>query len=76
MRALSLLFLVAFVGVLGYFSYLNRESVQIDLFGQSRPTVSIPVLVGAAYLLGMLTGWAVVGMLKRSWTRVTEYDRR
>jgi hypothetical protein len=27
-------------------------------------------------VLGMLTGWAVVGLLRRSWSRVVEYDRR
>ena len=76
MRALSFLFLVGFVGVVGYFAYLNQpHTAAIDLFGQSRE-VSVPLLAGAVYLLGMFTGWAVVGMLKRSWTRVTEYDRR
>ena len=76
MRVLSFLFLLVFVGALGYFAYLNNESVRIDLFGQSEKVVSVPVLTGGAYLLGMLTGWAVVGVLKRSWTRATEYDRR
>ena len=75
MRALSFVFLVGFAAVVGYFAYLNNHAVTVDLFGQER-TVSVPVLAGAVYLLGMFTGWAVVGMLKRSWTRVTEYDRR
>lgn len=76
MRAFSFLFLLLFVGGLGWFAYLNSQSVEVDLFGLSRPTVPVPVLAGVVYLLGMLTGWAVVGMLKRSWTRVTESDRR
>jgi hypothetical protein len=75
MRALSFLFLVGFVAVVGYFAYLNNHAVTVDLFGRTMD-VSVPALAGAVYLLGMLTGWAVVGMLKRSWTRVTEYDRR
>ena len=75
MRALSFLFLVGFAAVVGLFAYLNDRMVAVDLFGQVRE-VSIPVLAGAVYLLGMFTGWAVVGMLRRSWTRVVEYDRR
>jgi hypothetical protein len=75
MRTLSFLFLIGFVAVVGIFAYLNNRPITIDLFGQVRET-SLPVLAGAVYLLGMFTGWAVIGMLKRSWSRVVEYDRR
>ena len=36
----------------------------------------LPVLALAVYVLGMLTGWAVVGLLRQSWNRVVESDRR
>jgi putative membrane protein len=74
-RALSFLFLVAFAGIVGVFAYLNNHSVPVNLFGRVMD-VWVPLLAGAVYLLGMLTGWAVVGMLRRSWARVAESDRR
>lgn len=75
MRALSFLVLVAFAAAVGVFAYLNNHPVTVNLFGRVMD-VWVPLLVGAVYLLGMLTGWAVVGMLRRSWTRVAESDRR
>jgi len=29
-------------------------------------------VIGAAYVLGMLSGWSVVGMLRRSFNRASE----
>jgi len=75
MRAFSFLFLVAFAAVVGVFAYQNDFVIPVNLFGQVRE-VSVPVLAAVTYGLGMLTGWAVVGVLKRSWSRVAEYDRR
>lgn len=75
MRTLNLIFLIAFAAVLGYFVYLNQKAVTVDLFGQEKDT-TIPILAGAVYLLGMFTGWAVVGVLRRSLREVTETDRR
>lgn len=75
MRALSFLFLVAFAAAVGIFAYLNNHPVAVNLFGRMMD-VWVPALVGAVYLLGMLTGWAVVGLLRRSWARVAESDRR
>lgn len=76
MRAFSLVFLVVFAAAVGGFAYFNNYPVPVNLFGLAQQEVPMPLLAGAVYLLGMLTGWAVVGMLKRSWTRATEYDRR
>jgi hypothetical protein len=75
MRVLSFLFLVGFVAVLGYFAYENDRSVTLNVFGIARD-VPVPLLVVAVYLLGMFSGWFVVGILKRSWQRMTEPDRR
>ena len=79
MRFLCFLFLVAFAGAVGAFAYFNREPVALRLFEWSA-TYSLAAVAGAAYLLGMLSGWSVVGMLRRSLSRVTEpthrgYDR-
>ena len=74
MRFLSLLFLVVVVGALGYFGYQNSHSTSLTVWDQARQ-VPIPLLVAAVYVLGMLTGGALVGAVKRSWHRVTEPDR-
>jgi hypothetical protein len=76
MRVLSFLFLVVFLIIVGGFAFQNRNhNVDVTVWDTTR-TVSMPILVGATFLLGMLGGWTVVGMLKRSWQRVTEPDRR
>jgi NhaP-type Na+/H+ or K+/H+ antiporter len=76
-RAICFLFLVVFAAVIGVLVYLNSHSIAVSLpFTTRTPEVSFPLLVGGAYLLGMFSGWSVVGMLKRSWQRVTEADRR
>jgi hypothetical protein len=75
MRALSFLILVVFAAAIGYFAYTNDHVVSVNLAGRL-VEVSVPVLALAVYALGMFTGWAVVGLLRRSWNRVVEYDRR
>lgn len=75
MRFFSFLLLVGFAGAVGYFAYLNNHSISLNLFGQQMD-VWVPALAGAVYALGMFTDWAVVGLLRRSWDRVAEYDRR
>jgi hypothetical protein len=75
MRALYLLFLVAFAGAVAAFAYFNRGEVEIRFLHWS-VTTSLAALAGAAYLLGMLSGWAVVGLLRRSLQRVTEPEYR
>ena len=77
MRAICFLFLIVFVAIVGVLVYLNSHTVTVSLpFTTRTPEVSFPLLVGGAYLLGMFSGWSVVGMLKRSWQRVTEPDQR
>ena len=74
MRLFSFVVLVLFAAAVGYFAYTNDRSVTLDLAGRSQD-VSIPVLIAAVYALGMFTGWAVIGFLKRSWRRVSEDGR-
>lgn len=75
MRVLSFIFLVAFLATLGILAFLNSQEITINLFG-TIVDLSFPIVAGGIYVLGMLTGWAVVGILKRSWQRVAEHDRR
>jgi len=39
-------------------------------------TTSVAALVGIAYGLGMLTGWSLLGLLRRSFDVATDFRRR
>jgi hypothetical protein len=72
MRFVSFLFLVLFAGAVGLFAYQNRDhDVAVTVWDRTW-LVNMPLMVAALFLAGMLGGWAVVGMLRRSWRRVTE----
>ena len=81
MRIFYLLFLIVFAGAAGLLAYENRQDVVLTVFDR---TYAVPVaaLVGGSYLAGMLSGWTVVGILRRTFNRVTreplpgEYDSR
>jgi len=74
MRTLSFLFLIVLLAVLGILAYENNRAVTVSVWQWSWE-VPFPLLVAALYVLGMLTGWALIGALKRSWRRVSEYER-
>ena len=71
MRLLCFLFLVAFAGVVFVFAQQNQQEVSLKFFDWS-VAGSIAVVVGVTYALGMLSGWTVVGMLRRSLNRTSE----
>ncbi len=71
MRFVCFLFLLVFSGAVGAFAYYNQHDVTLRFLNWTA-THSIAAVVGAAYGLGMLSGWTVVGMLRRSINRVTE----
>jgi uncharacterized integral membrane protein len=73
MRLLSFLFLVVIVGALGLFASENSEAVSVQ-FWSWRATYSLALVLGAAFVLGMLGGWSILGAVRRSAARVT--DRR
>ena len=80
MRVLYFLFLVAFVGAVGLFAYQNNFAQTVRFWDRSWE-LTFPLVVGATYLLGMLSGWTVLGMLKRVrtdanqlWTKVQDYN--
>jgi len=76
MRFVYLLLLLIFLAVLGVFGYLNRHDVPLHYPDQHfiDHAVELPValVMAGAYLLGMLSGWSVVGFLRRSIYEVTE----
>ncbi len=70
-RFFSLIVLVVLLGAIGVFAYYNYEFVDVR-FLQWSMTIPLAAVAGAAYLLGMLSGWSVVGLFRRSWNRVIE----
>jgi uncharacterized integral membrane protein len=75
MRVFYFLILVLIIGALAIFVVQNDEQINIRYFNQ-RLVLPLALGLGAVYFLGMISGWSVVGMLKRSWRRVTEQDQR
>lgn len=71
MRFLYLLFLIVFLAAVGMFAYQNQQEITLNFWDQSL-TGSVPLIVGAVFLLGMLSGWTIIGMLRRSVDRVLE----
>jgi hypothetical protein len=71
MRFLSFLFLLVFVAAIAAFAYFNQDPTSIRFMDWS-VTTSKAVAAGATYLLGMFTGWSVVGVIRRSASRVIQ----
>ncbi len=74
MKTIYFLFLVVFLGAAGLFAYQNNHTQSVTFVNQTWE-LPFPALVGLTYLLGMLTGWTVVGLLRRSWRRVTTVEQ-
>jgi uncharacterized membrane protein YciS (DUF1049 family) len=71
MRIFYLLVLLSVIGAIGVFALQNRETVTLQYLDQS---VSCPLalLIGIVYVVGMVSGWTVVGFMHRSLRRVSE----
>jgi uncharacterized membrane protein YciS (DUF1049 family) len=65
MRLFCFLFLVVFAGAVALFAWQNQQEITLSFFQWTQPT-NIAAVVGVAYGLGMLSGWTVIGMIRRS----------
>jgi uncharacterized membrane protein YciS (DUF1049 family) len=72
MRVFYTLILLVFLGATAVFALQNRETVTIQYLDRS-VSCELSLLIGVVYLLGMLTGWTMVGLLRRSIHRVSEH---
>ncbi len=70
----SLLFLIVLAAIL-IFAVQNNET-QTLWFLKWRLDAPTALVTVASYLLGMLSGWTVVGFLRRSFRSVTEDPHR
>jgi uncharacterized membrane protein YciS (DUF1049 family) len=71
MRLVYLFILLTVGATVAVFAVQNNEAVTLRYLDRSIST-SLPALIAAVYLLGMVSGWTVVGFLTRSLRRVTE----
>ena len=71
MRLVYLLILLIVLAALILFAVQNHETVTLQYLNQT-VSCSLPLLIAVVYVLGMVSGWTVVGFLKRSIQRVTE----
>ena len=71
MRMFCLVFLLLFTAAVAVFAYYNQEPTTIRVMDWAW-TSSLAVIAGGAYVLGMVSGWTVVGMIRRSANRVVE----
>lgn len=74
MKFLLSLLLLLFLGLVGIFAIQNNDTIVIEFLKWSL-TAPLALVTVAIYLLGMLSGWTVVSMLRRTIRTVTEPRR-
>jgi len=67
--------LLVLLAAIGVFALQNRGDVTLDYLDRTL-TTSLAILIGATYLLGMITGWTVLGFLRKSIHRVSQAPPR
>jgi uncharacterized integral membrane protein len=75
MRVFCFLLLLAFAGAAAAFAFQNMHETTVTFFEYSL-TGPIALVIGASFALGMLSGWSIVGIVRRSLSRVTEAPQR
>ncbi len=71
MRVIYMLILLFLFGAIGIFALQNRETITLQYLDRSI-ACPLALLIGIVYVLGMVSGWTVVGFLHRSLRRVSE----
>ncbi len=70
MRFIYFLFLLAFVAAVAIFAFQNSDVVTVR-FLQWGATSNFSLFIAGAYLLGMVSGWTVIGFVRRTFETVT-----
>jgi len=76
MRFVYAIVLLLFVAVIGLFAFQNQEPVTLTFLQGNLPPWPLALVIGLVYVLGMLSGWTVVGFLRRGWHKVAEHQPR
>ena len=72
MRFLCFLFLAVFAGAAVAFAIQNQHETTVT-FLNWQVTQPIAVVIAVSFALGMFSGWSIVGMLRRSVYRTSEW---
>jgi len=72
MRVFYFLLLVILVAPVVIFAVQNQEDLSLTFLNYSL-TYPRSLVIGIAYVLGMLSGSTLVGLLRRSFRRATEF---
>ena len=75
MRWVYIFILLLLVGAISVFAVQNRELIALQYFDW-RVACPLALLVAIVYVLGMVSGGTVVGVVLRSLRRVTERPAR
>lgn len=75
MRIVNLIVLLLMLAAVIIFAVQNVEMVTVRFLGQA---ISLPraLLIVIAYVMGMLSGWMVVGFIQRSIQRTRQPERK
>jgi uncharacterized membrane protein YciS (DUF1049 family) len=71
MRLICWLILLLVLAAAVVFAVQNNETVVLQYLDRS-VSCTLPLLIAIVYLLGMVSGWTVLGLLRRSLWRATE----
>ena len=66
-----LLFLLLALAAVVIFAVQNNETVTLQYLDRS-VTCTLSLFVAIVYVVGMVSGWTVIGLLRRSLLRATE----
>lgn len=73
MRFIHATILIVFAAAVGVFCFQNMQTTVAVDYLDRHVSLPLPGLVLIAYLVGMVSGWAVLSFLRRSIRRVTEH---
>jgi uncharacterized integral membrane protein len=74
MRFFSFVALLVLAGAVGLFAYQNLDEVTVRFWDRQMMTAPLAAVAGVTYVLGMLTGWSVLGIFRSTLSRVTEHQ--
>jgi lipopolysaccharide assembly protein A len=71
MRGFYFLVLLVILGAITIFALQNQHEITLRYLDQS-VNCALSLLIAIVYFLGMLTGWTLIGVVRRSLRRVSE----
>ena len=73
MRVINAAILILFLAAVAVFCVQNMDTTSVTYLSY-RASLPLPLLVLIIYLMGMVSGWAVLSYLRRSVRQLTERE--